>query len=65
MNYKKAVKVATAIKGDSLQEYCDHIGISIQAMYKRFKKKEPLWSWVQNLSDYAGVPIEEVNKWGS
>jgi hypothetical protein len=65
MNYKKAVRVATAMKGDSIQEYSDLCGISIQAMYKRFKKREPLWSWIQHIADYADVPVEEVVKWGS
>lgn len=64
MNYKKAVRVATAMQGDSIQDYSDKCGISIQAMYKRFRRQEPLHSWVTHLAEYAGVSLNEIQKWG-
>lgn len=64
MNYKKAVRVATAMQGENMQQYADHCGISIQALYKRFSRQEPLHSWVDQLASYAGVSLDEISKWG-
>ena len=65
MNYKKSVKVAVAIKGEKVEDYCKFCGVSTQAMYKRFHRKNPMWSWVKSVADYAGVTVEEVEKWGN
>lgn len=64
MNYKKSVRVAIAMKGETLKHFANHCDISLVALHKRFHRSEPYLSWIQQVADYAGEDLHVVIKWG-